>query len=227
MSVERGICRTEIVVMRHGHVAHHADDNVQLTEQGRCAVLEAGVRLAGTIEDGTTVNIFYSDCVRTRETAEELTRGFASGLTAEKKTKVNIRSPRPEPGIRNFVFYIDGKEIPPLDGMHPSLPAQTEHHPYLRKYWSAQDRIGYWLNHPHIAAETPAAVVERLTNYFTSLLDSRFPELFIMVTHSGIMRAFLRQSLGDDPGEPEFCETFCVNVNGVYYRGRRGKILRD
>jgi broad specificity phosphatase PhoE len=159
----------------------------------------------------------YSLSARTRETAVELARGLEAGLQAQKTP--HIASPRPEPAIRNFHFLIDGQPFPPTDGMHSSLPASAERQSYFQSFWAAkEDPIAYWLNHPSEHAETPTAVATRLRAFFISLLDAKSEGWYVLVTHSGPMRAFLREVLGIDPGEPDFCEAFRVEAGGIYYR---------
>ncbi len=194
--------------------------------EGRRAAFDAGSRLAHHIIGGNpapkwdlshTASILFSPSARTRETAVELARGLGAGLLAQNTPR--IESPRPEPAIRNFQFIIDAQLFPPTDGMHPSLPASAEHQLYFRSFWAAEeDRIAYWLNHPSEHAELPAAVAGRLRAFFISLLDARSEGLYVLITHSGPMRAFLREVRGADPGEPDFCEAFRVEASGVYYR---------
>ncbi len=197
-----------------------------LTSQGRGAAFEAGIRLSGNIADGQTVSILYSPSARTRETAEEIALGLAGGLRQMRKANVRIALPRAETAIRNFEFTIDGSRLPPTDAMHPSFPASAAHHPYLQQFWSAeQDRIGYWLSHPSESAESPEAVAARLRLFLQSLLGAPRPDVSLLVTHSGPMRAFLRAAYGSDPGEPEFCEWFLVNASGVQYRGSPARLF--
>jgi broad specificity phosphatase PhoE len=194
--------------------------------EGRRAAFDAGRRLAQHTLDDYSIpkrelfhpaSILYSPSTRTRETAVELARGLESSLQSQNAPP--IASPRPEPAIRNFQFLIDGQPFPPTDGMHPSLPVSAEHQLYFRSFWAAkEDPIAYWLNHPSEHAETPTAVSTRLRAFFISLLDAKSEGWYVLVTHSGPMRAFLREALGIDPGEPDFCEAFQVDASGVYYR---------
>ncbi len=194
--------------------------------EGRRAAFNAGSRLAHhTLDDNPSqrwellpaVPILYSPSARTRETAIEFARGLEAGLRPQNTLRVGL--PRPEPAIRNFQFIIDGQLIPPTDGMHPSLPASAEYQLYFRSFWAAkEDPIAYWLNHPSEHAETPTAVATRLRAFFISLLDAKSGDWYVLITHSGPMRAFLREALGADPGEPGFCEAFRVETSGVYYR---------
>lgn len=188
--------------------------------EGKRAAFDAGSRLADHIANETTATVLYAPSARTRETAEELARGLQSALRAQSKN-----DPRVEQAIRNFHFILDGALYPPTDRMHPSLPASAAQNSFLTGFWQAeQDPIGYWLTHPSEYAETPSAVAERLGVFFASLLDATPAGLYILVTHSGPMRAFLCQVFGADPGEPDYCKMFRVNADGVHYRGQHVKL---
>jgi hypothetical protein len=142
-----------------------------------------------------------------------------SVLRRRERANVEISAPRAETAIRNFEIIVEGRPVLPTDGMHPSLPPSAEQNRFLQGFWQAEkDRIGYWMSHPSESAESPAAVASRLGLCFESLLG-RSPGIFVLVTHSGPMRAFLRRAFGQDPGEPEYCEWFRVNQDGVHYRG--------
>lgn len=192
--------------------------------EGKRVAFDAGSRLADHVADGVTATILYAPTARTRETAEEIAHGLASVLRAQNKNAVRVLSPHAEQAIRNFHFIIDDTLYPPTDRMHESLPASAERNPFLTGFWQAeQDPIAYWLTHPSENAETPSAVAARLRAFFLSLLDVP-GGVHVLVTHSGPMRAFLREVLGADPGEPDYCESFQVNASGVHYRGQRGEM---
>lgn len=208
-------------MFRHGHVANHQGD-VSLLPEGRHVAFNAGVSLADQVADGVAVTILFSPSARTRETAEELARGLAGGLSSQNKPGARVLQPQPEEAIRNFQFIVDGREMMPTDGMHASLPPSAEHDPFFQAFWQDQDDpIDYWLTHPSQSAEQPVAVAARMRTFFGSLLQFPFPGIFLLVTHSGPMRAFLREALGADPGEPEFCEAFQVNANETLFRRQR------
>lgn len=217
---EEPVISTQIFVVRHGNVVDHQGD-VALTEEGRHNAFDAGSRLAEHIPDGAQVRVLYSPTARTRETAEELSLGLVSILHLHEKTNVEIPVPRAETAIRNLEIIVDGHPVLPTDAMHPSLPPSAEQNGFLQGFWKADDdRIGYWMTHPSESAESPAAVAARLGLCFESLFASDRPEFFVLVTHSGPMRAFLRQAFGQDPGEPDYCEWFRVNKDRVDYRGK-------
>ncbi|MBI5652850.1 MAG: histidine phosphatase family protein [Chloroflexi bacterium] len=214
---------TLIYVVRHGHVADHQGD-VAILPAGKRAAFDAGARLADHLRDGGTATILHAPTARTRETAEELARGLELTARAQNKNAARIFAPRVENAIRNFQFIIGGRDFPPTDAMHESLPASAECDPFLNGFWQAtDDPIAYWLTHPSASAEAPALVAERLREFFVATL-ARAPGFCVVITHSGPMRAFLRESLGADPGEPDFCEAFLVRADGVRYRDQHGKL---
>lgn len=196
--------------------------------EGNRSAFDAGSRLADHVADGATVTIFYAPSARTRETAEEIASGLGSVLRAQNRNDVRVPSPCAEQAIRNFHFIIDDTTYPPTDRMHASLPVSAQQNRFLTGFWRAElDPIAYWLAHPSENAETPSAVAKRLSAFFFSLLDTSPDGLYILVTHSGSMRAFLREALGADPGEPDFCEMFVVNAKGVHYRGQCGQMSKS
>jgi broad specificity phosphatase PhoE len=195
---------------------HQGD--VALTEEGRRTAFDAGTGLAEHIPNGGQVYVLYSPAARTRETAEALSLAMNSALQKSAKANVEIAAPQVEMAIRNLEIIVDGHPVLPTDAMHPSLPPSAQQNRFLQGFWQAEeDRIGYWMTHPSESAESPTAVASRLALYFESLFAGS-PGIFVLVTHSGPMRAFLRQSYGQDPGEPEYCEWFRVNKDNVHYR---------
>lgn len=209
---------TQIFVVRHGNVMDHQGD-VALTEEGQRTAFDAGTRLAEHIPNGSRVHVMYSPTARTRETAEALSLAMISALQKSAKANVEIAAPRVETAIRNLEIIVDGHPVLPTDAMHPSLPPSAEQNRFLQGFWQAEeDRIGYWMTHPSESAESPTSVAARLGLCFESLLAGS-AGIFVLITHSGPMRAFLRQSFGQDPGEPEYCEWFQVNKHNVHYRG--------
>ena len=209
---------TLIYIVRHGNVADHQGD-VAILPEGKRAAFDAGARLAVHLRDGDAATLLHAPTARTRETVQELARGLELTARAQNKNAARVLPPRVENAIRNFHLLIDGCEYPPTDAMHESLPASAARDPFLNAFWQAAgDPIAYWLTHPSASAESPALVAERLRAFCVALLARATPGLHILVSHSGPMRAFLRASLGADPGEPDFCEAFLVSANGVQYR---------
>jgi broad specificity phosphatase PhoE len=78
-----------------------------------------------------------------------------------------------------------------------AAPARLLKIPFLRGFWEAPDRIDYWVNHSDPPGEDAEAVARRVLTFATSLLDLPRvqPRRYICVTHSPVMRAFLRRYL--------------------------------
>jgi len=212
------IIPTRIFVVRHGNVPHHQGD-VAILPEGKIAAFKSASQIADQMSDSATVIILHAPTARTRETAQAIARGLEAALREQNKNDARVAPPQVETAIRNFHFILDGICYPPTDAMHESLPAIAAQNSFLQGFWqSIDDPIGYWLTHPSPSAESPATVAQRLLEFFARLLDHPTAEFYILVTHSGPMRAFLRTVFGADPGEPEYCEMFQVNASGVYYR---------
>jgi broad specificity phosphatase PhoE len=168
--------------------------------------------------------VLYSASARTSETAEEIARGLGTGL-GNGNCPGRVSAPHAEPAIRNFQFILQGREFWPTDGMHPSLPASAAQNPDLQAFWDAvQDPIACWLNRPSDSWQSSHSVAMRLAAFFRTLLGTLPPAVYVLVTHSGPMRALLREGLGFDPGEPDFCESFRVDDGGVHYRDYSGPL---
>ena len=173
------------------------------------------------MSDGATALIFHAPTKRTEETAQEIYRGLQAALRAQNKIKARVSPPQIEIAIRNFYFILNDIAYPPTDAMHESLPPSAAQNPFLQGFWQAvDDPIAYWLTHPGPFAESPETVAQRLLAFFSYCLNNSSAAFYILVTHSGPMRAFLRAMFGSDPGEPDFCEMFQVDANGVHYRGQ-------
>jgi broad specificity phosphatase PhoE len=104
--------------------------------------------------------------------------------------------------------------------------------PFMRDFYRAPDRIGYWLNHPNPPGEDADTVARRLLTFAVSLLDLPRVQLrrYICVTHSPVIRAFLRRYLLEyDLGEPDYVASvdidFAVdNSFTIHYLGKHKKM---
>lgn len=229
-----------VYIVRHGEVAHHRSD-IELTARGRAQARAAGEALASRIHHGDVIYIFHSPVLRVVETAQLL---FASLDTALHQTgdrpDITLRSPQPDGALENARFIPDmqhGMQEPSLlyaemdtpEFMQTLSPARAE---FYRGFWSSDDPMGYWLTHDSASgAENPATVLQRFRQRLSEIFsaaDARSPirHIYILVTHSGAMRALLRDALGADPGEPNFCEMIALEATNqadcvrLVYRGR-------
>ncbi len=214
---------TIVHVLRHGHIPSH-DVDVSLTEEGLKAVYFAGRQLATIVEDGEALSFFHGPARRARETAWGLYRSLMSSLEAAGRSSVQVAEPAPLLGLANLRLVVQGRLeeamriqydlVRALYLAEPS-PENAGRLAFHDGFWSAEDPMGYWLTHPSPHAESPDEVAERVAAAIRELLSEppRPPATrrrVICASHSGPMRAFLRQVFGADPGEPDFCESFTV-----------------
>ncbi len=230
----------EIIVhiVRHGHIPSH-DSDVALTEEGRQAVYLAGRQLALAVEDGEAVSFLHGPARRARETAWGMYHGLKGGLAVSGRGAVQISAPVNHPGLRNLGLMVQGRlreamrlqyDIVRAEYLADSSPENAGRLEFHRGFWNSDDPIGYWLTHPSPHAEDPNKVAVRIAATIRQLLGEPTPpsvtrRRIICASHSATMRAFLREILGDDPGEPDFCESFTVERMGdgrtrVVFRGR-------
>jgi len=224
-----------IYLVRHGEIEHHRTD-VSLTARGREQAGAVGRALTSRIGQGEAVFIFHSPVTRVRETAELAREALRMGLRVEG---VTLHSPELDVALSNVRFVVSpeqGPEEPSLVYARINAPAYLSALPparaaFYRGFWDSPDPMGYWLTHPSDGgAETPECVLGRLLTRLREILtDGKLYEVrthWIMVTHSGAMRALLRHAFGADPGEPNFCEIVVIepseSLSGVtlVYRNR-------
>jgi len=212
-----------IHVVRHGHIPSH-DTDVPLTEEGQKAVYFAGCELAALIEDGEAISFFHGPARRARETAWGIHHGLRDSLKDSGRAEPQIAPPDSLAGIRNLGFIVQGRmqeamriqlDLVRADYLAEPSPENAGRLAFHRGFWDSDDPIGYWLTHPSPHAEDPDEVAERVTAALRELLsEPQQPPAtrrrIICASHSATMRAFLREILGNDPGEPDFCESFTV-----------------
>lgn len=205
-------------LVRHGQVASHRG-NLPLTEEGRRQMEAAGQRFAQALQAGEVVSILHAPTRRTAESASRLYESLRQDLDETSKRQIHLLAPAEEQAIRNPDIYVAGTRVEmvssaealaeqvPASGLGPDELAQF---PFWRGFWSDSDRIGFWVNHPDPPGEDADTVARRLLTFAASLLDLPYthPRRSICVTHSPLLRAFLRRYLfGYDPGEPEYAES--------------------
>ena len=219
--------------VRHGKIASHQGD-VPLTEDGREQAEAVGRQLgkevshdkSGTHDKsgcyGEDIFFLYAPTRRTRETAVAIRRGMEAELgdaDVQWGQRWHLFAPAEHWALRNPDLYVGGNRVEMVSSAQ-AMAEQTASYgidaerllkiPFLRGFWEASDRIGYWVNHPDPPGEDADAVARRVLTFATSLLDlpGVQPRRYICVTHSPIMRAFIRRYLtGQDPGEPGYGES--------------------
>ena len=207
--------------VRHGKVASHQGD-VPVTEDGLKQAEAVGRQLAKEVNSHEDIFFLYAPTRRTRETAMAIRRGMEAGLGAadvQRQQQWHLFVPTEHWAIRNPDLYVGGNRIE-MVGSAQAMAEQTESYgidaerllkiPFLRGFWEVHDSIGYWVNHADPPGEDADTVARRVLTFATSLLDLPRAQLrhYICVTHSPVMRAFLRRYLlGHDPGEPGYGES--------------------
>jgi broad specificity phosphatase PhoE len=204
--------------VRHGKVASHQGD-VSVTDDGLRQAEEVGHRLAAEVSLGEDIFFLYAPTRRTRETALAIRRGMEKGLDSPDLYRVHLLPPAEHLALRTPDLYVGGHRVEMVSSAQ-AMAEQTRSYgidaekllkiPFLREFWEAQDRIGYWVNHVDPPGEDTYAVARRMLTFAASLLNlpQIQPQRYICVTHSPVMRAFMRHYLlGQDPGEPDYSES--------------------
>jgi len=204
-------------LVRHGKIESHRGD-MPLTGEGLRQAEAFGQRLNEELVTGEVVSFLYAPTRRARETTETIYNALrtTSGYTDSRQTQ--LLAPVEHCALRNPDIYVAGSRIElvstpeavaeqlPETGLSPRELARL---PFLHGFWGDPDRIGYWVNHPNPPGEDAGTVARRLLTFAVSLLDlpRGQPGRYICVTHSPVLRAFLRRYLvGHDPGEPDYME---------------------
>lgn len=207
--------------VRHGKVSSHHGD-VSVTEDGLEQAEAVGIQLAEQVSPDEEILFLYAPTRRTRETALAIRNGVEVGLgnaDVQVGQHQHLFTPTEHPALRNPDIYVGGNRVE-LVSSAQAMAEQTASYgidaerllkiAFLRGFWETHDRIGYWVNHPNPPGEDADTVARRVLTFATSLLDLPYeqPGRYICVTHSPIMRAFLRRYLlGQDPGEPGYGES--------------------
>lgn len=209
--------------VRHGEVASHRGD-VPVTEAGLAAAQERGSRLGELVAAGEEVHFCHATTLRTRQTAAAVRAGVVEAVARRGVPGLKLHDLRLEPVLRNPDMYVAGRRVDfvstpeALAAQIPDVglaPADLLRLPFWPNFWGSQDRIGYWVNHTNPPGEDAATVARRLLAWAASLHDlpADQPRRFICVTHSPLLRAFLKSYLlGEDPGEPEFSESIDMHL---------------
>ena len=204
--------------VRHGKIASHQGD-VPLTDEGREDAEAVGRQIAEEVRADEDIFFLYAPTRRTRETAVAIRRGMAVGAALAAAQRGHLFAPAEHWAVRNPDLYVGGNRVEMVSSAQ-AMAEQTASDgidaekllkiPFLRGFWEAHDRIGYWVSHPDPPGEDADTVARRVLTFATSLLDLPRvqPRRYICVTHSPVMRAFLRRYLlGQDPGEPGYGES--------------------
>jgi broad specificity phosphatase PhoE len=201
-SKEKDMNRREVEVhfFRHGEQIDHAPDS-GITEEALQSAFQAGRKLINQIGQGELVKFITSQRTRAKETLNKIQEGLVTAIEESDRDDIKIYSEgsRTRPDIRMFDIERGTK--------------------WFREFASSEDSMGYWLDNPSEETESPQSVLATFQRFVKRVVKvaDRLPEgpkiHYVVVTHSGPMRAFLRsefdQGTGDDLG---YCEAFNLDV---------------
>jgi broad specificity phosphatase PhoE len=202
-----------LLLIRHGEVTSHRGDH-PLSEAGRFQAEEAGRRLAG-LRLGT-VRMLSGSTRRAQETAQLVRDGLAAADPAAAVTGPEVAF-----GLRNPDLYLAGTRVDMVSSPEafadqvPGLRADDVLAlPFFAGWFSAPDRIEWWLRHPSPPGDDAAGTAARLAAFAASLgdLGPAAPDTVIGVTHSPLLRAVSLTFIGVDPGEPPYLTGFGVEL---------------
>ena len=196
-------------VVRHGEVAHYRGD-VGLTARGVAQARAAGQQLAPSLEKATAIRFLSSSSRRAIETAEGLRR---SARAAARDPDSNLRWGEVviDPALRNVGLRLrTDEDWRGPDALHDEFARADlvealppEHLDYLERIQHGPDPMGYWLSHTlSDVAEPPTQAVGRVRKRLVEILEASTETAYrwVLVTHSGVMRAVLASASKHGPG---------------------------
>ena len=204
-----------LLLLRHGEVASHRGD-VPVTEQGRAA--------RGPVRKGHRRGVRHADGGALRrhpahpQTAESLIEGIAD--------PGRVIGPQDAFALRNPDMYVAGTRVNMVSSaasLAEQVPGMSEQdaasHPWFAQFFSAPDRIGWWLDQDDPPGENAGSLIRRIEMFARSLADPGplAGRLVLAVTHSPLLRATLHSATGTDPGEPGYVTgaRLTVSPNGI------------
>lgn len=203
---------TTVLLLRHGEVASHRGD-VPVTRDGLLHAERVGSALADRFEQPIT--LLYGGTRRTRETAEAIGRGIGD--------RSRVQGPVDNFALRNPDMYAAGSRVNMVSSAEtlaeqvPDMTAeQADANPWWAHFFSAGDRIGWWLAQTDPPGETSSDLAIRLSRFVLSIADPGplAGRLIVGVTHSPLLRSLLLAHTGRDPGEPGYVTGAHVTVGG-------------
>lgn len=192
-----------LLLLRHSEVASHRGD-VPITPAGVDIATQAG-RNVGKHCTGRML-LLSGETRRARETAAAIGDGARS-------VDAHVEGPTVAFALRNPDLYLSGARVDMVSTpatMAEQVPGLTEDDaataPFFDDWYTAPDRVGYWVAHPDPPGDDAATVLRRIQVFARSLTDrgDDTAGVVVAVTHSPILRACGLAVLGDDPGEPEW-----------------------
>jgi len=190
-----------LYLLRHGEIASHRGD-VPITAAAEEQAFAVGRSVA--LREPVPITVLSGETRRAIDTATHLARGIidAGGFVMGPKVAFALRNPDLYlAGVRvNMVSSADTL-AEQVEGLSAEDVASLEFFP---TFFDSPDRIGWWLAHPSPPGEDARSVAARVEAFAGSLVDQipNRPEVVVAVTHSPLLRAVARDSLGHDIGEP-------------------------
>lgn len=209
---DKNLGQLQLLLLRHGEVGSH---------NGDVPVTAAGLEYATTVgrflgSEFPRIQILDGETLRTRQTAEAISAGArANGASVHgSRTAHSMRNPDLYvAGVRVNMVSTPAALAAQVDGFTPERAAAV---PFFNGFFSAPDRIRFWLDHDKPCGETRAMVAERICCFAQSLVDLNDPgTLTVAVTHSPVLRACAIEFVGEDPGEPDWVAGLAVTVNSA------------
>lgn len=194
--------RTTLILLRHGEVASHRGD-VPVTQEGLAHAARTGKALGERF--GHDISMLYGGTLRTRQTAEAIIEGI--GLPAGSSGLQDAFA------LRNPDLYVAGVRVNMVSSastLAEQVPGMTEQdaaaHEWFASFFTAPDRIGWWLEQANPPGDNATDVARRITRFAISLADEgpNVGRVVVGVTHSPVLRAVLAAGTGSDPGEPAY-----------------------
>lgn len=210
---------THLHILRHGKVDSHRGD-VPLAADAAADIERAAQLIIPQVQATETVSFLTTPTKRTKDTASQLRRLLADRFGST----VGLEEPREEWALRNPDLFLAGHRVEMVstpEAMASQLPegcispAQVDAQPFFHGFFTANDRIGFWLREASPPGEDVRAVARRVVQYCRSLADAGTDgdRRIICVSHSPVMRAVITHYiLESDPGEPEWVEAINVTI---------------
>lgn len=199
-AVEIAVAR-RLLLLRHSEVDSHRGD-VPITPHGADIATRVG-RSLGRRSSGFLL-LLSGETRRARETAAAIADGA-------RDAGAQVAGPTVAFALRNPDLYLAGVRVDMVSTpatMAEQVPGLSEHAaataPFFDGWYTADDRVGYWLRHPDPPGDDADTVLRRIEAFARSFTDAGAdgPQTVVAVTHSPVLRACALADLDDDPGEP-------------------------
>lgn len=199
-----------LLLLRHGEVASHRGD-VPVTDAGLVHAERTGKAIGGSTD--SPISVFFGGTRRTRETAEAIIRGIDDSQ--------RVDGPIDSFALRNPDVYVAGARVNMVSApefLAEQVPGMTVDQVEANNWWTgfftAPDRIGWWLAHEDPPGENRQDVARRIQRFARSFADPgpHQRRLLVCVTHSPILRSVLSHEHGHDLGEPAYVTGALIRV---------------